>query len=520
MTLTNRVKQLREQSLNAKETLSSERAELLTAFYQQETSLLSIPVKRAKAFAYLLEYKTIDIYSGELIVGEKGPAPKHAPTFPELCCHNLEDLDILNSREKTSFHVEPATREAYEKTVIPFWRGKSMRELILNEMTDEWKAAYEAGIFTEFMEQRAPGHTVLDDKIYHKGMLDFQADIDHRLAALDFLHDPKAYDKQEELRAMHIAAGALIRFGERYADLAARQAAAESDPQRRAELEKIASVCHNVPAHAPSDFHEALQYYWFVHLGVTTELNTWDAFCPGKLDQHLLPFYDLNRHGREYYEELLHCFWIKFNNQPAPPKVCVTASESGTYTDFAQINLGGLRPDGSDGVNEVSYLLLDVIEDMRLLQPSSSVQVSKKNPDRFVRRAAKIIRTGFGQPSMFNSDLIVQELLRMGKSVVDARCGGSSGCVEVGAFGKEAYILTGYFNLPKVLELTLHNGIDPRTGRVLGLETGDPRAFTSFDKLFSAFEHQMLYFLNIKVRGNQVIERLYAKYPISFPADR
>jgi pyruvate-formate lyase len=155
---------------------------------------------------------------------------------------------------------------------------------------------------------------------------------------------------------------------------------------------------------------------------------------------------------------------------------------------------------------------LDVIEEMRLLQPSSSVQVSKKNPDRFVRRAAKIIRTGFGQPSMFNSDLIVQELVRMGKSVVDARCGGSSGCVEVGAFGKEAYILTGYFNLPKVLELTLNNGTDPRTGFKVGLETGDPRAFTSFDELFSAFENQMLYFIDIKVRGNQVIEHLYAKY--------
>jgi pyruvate formate-lyase/glycerol dehydratase family glycyl radical enzyme len=512
MTTTNRVKQLREQSLNAKETLSSERAELLTAFYQQENGLLSAPVKRAKAFTYLLEHKTIDIYPGELVVGEKGPAPKHAPTFPELCCHSLEDLDILNSREKTSFHVEPTTREAYEKTVIPFWRGKSMRELILNEMTDEWKAAYEAGIFTEFMEQRAPGHTVLDDKIYHKGMTDFQAEIDRSLASLDFLHDPEAYDKQEELRAMHITAGALIRFGQRYADLATRQAEAEANPLRRAELENIASVCRHVPAHAPSDFHEALQYYWFVHLGVTTELNTWDAFCPGKLDQHLLPFYDLDRHSREYYQELLHCFWIKFNNQPAPPKVGVTAAESGTYTDFAQINIGGLSPDGSDGVNEVSYLLLDVIEEMRLLQPSSSVQVSKKNPDRFVRRAAKIIRTGFGQPSMFNSDLIVQELVRMGKSVIDARCGGSSGCVEVGAFGKEAYILTGYFNLPKVLELTLNNGTDPRTGFKVGLETGDPRAFTSFDELFSAFENQMLYFIDIKVRGNQVIEHLYAKY--------
>jgi formate C-acetyltransferase len=501
---------LRQQSLDAKETLSSERAELLTAFYQQETGLMSEPVRRAKAFAYILEHKQIEIYPGELIVGEKGPAPKTAPTFPELCCHSLEDLDILNSREKTSFRVEAPTREAYEKTVIPYWQGKSMRELILNEMTEEWKAAYEAGIFTEFMEQRAPGHTVHDDKIYRLGMLDFQAEIERRLEALDFLNDPEAYDKQEELKAMQIAAGALIRFGERYADLAARQAEGESDPQRKAELEKISRVCRNVPARKPSDFHEALQYYWFVHLGVTTELNTWDAFCPGKLDQHLLPFYDAEK--RDQAEELLHCFWIKFNNQPAPPKVGVTAAESGTYTDFAQINVGGLRPDGSDGVNEVSYLLLDVIEDMRLLQPSSSVQVSKKNPDRFVRRAAKIIRTGFGQPSIFNADLIVQELVRMGKNVTDARCGGSSGCVEVGAFGKEAYILTGYFNMPKVLELTLNNGTDPRTGRKLGIETGDPRSFASFDELFAAFERQMLHFVDIKVRGNNTIERLYAKY--------
>ena len=173
MPITERIKMLRQQSLDARETLSSERAELLTAFYQQETSLLSEPVRRAKAFAYILEHKHIEIYPGELIVGEKGNAPKTAPTFPELCCHSLQDLDILDSREKTSFHVEPEPRKAYEQTVIPYWRGKSMRELILNEMTDDWKAAYEAGIFTEFMEQRAPGHTVLDDKIYHKGMLDF-----------------------------------------------------------------------------------------------------------------------------------------------------------------------------------------------------------------------------------------------------------------------------------------------------------------------------------------------------------
>jgi len=286
----------------------------------------------------------------------------------------------------------------------------------------------------------------------------------------------------------------------------------QKDAGRRAELEKIAAVCDHVPGGAPRDFHEALQYYWFVHLGVTTELNTWDSFCPGHLDRHLMPFYDLDLHGRDYYEELLQCFWIKFNNQPAPPKVGVTAAESGTYTDFSQINVGGILADGADGVNAVSYLLLDVIEEMRLLQPSSSIQVSKKNPDRFIKRAAKIIRTGFGQPSVFNADLVVQEMVRVGKSLADARDGGTSGCVETGAFGKEAYILTGYFNIPKILELTLHDGLDPRTGKQLGPHTGNPRAFGSFDDLFAAFEKQMLYFVDIKVRGNNVIERLYAAY--------
>ncbi len=516
MAINHRVAQLRQQSLKAVPTLSSERAELMTEFYKTHTDLMSPPVKRARAFQYLLEHKTICINAGELIVGEKGPAPKATPTYPELCCHTLDDLDILDAREKIPFAVSPQVRQTYRDTLIPFWQGQTMRELIFQEMTTEWHAAYEAGIFTEFMEQRSPGHTVLDDKIYHKGMLDFKADIQASLDALDFLHDPNAYAKQEQLKAMAITADALIRFAERHAKKVRALATQETDPARQRELQHIAEICTHVPAHAPRDFWEALQYYWFVHLGVTTELNPWDSFNPGKLDQHLWPFYrqelangTLNR---EQAEELLQCFWIKFNNQPAPPKVGVTAAESGTYTDFAQINLGGVRPDGADGVNELTYMILDVIEDMRILQPSSSIQVSKKNPDAFIKRAARIIRTGFGQPSVFNTETVIQEMLRTGKSLVDARCGGTSGCVETGAFGKENYTLTGYFNLPKVLEITLHNGFDPRTGKQLGPQTGDPRTFTSFDELFTAYETQLRHFIDIKIRGNHVIERLYARY--------
>jgi pyruvate formate-lyase/glycerol dehydratase family glycyl radical enzyme len=512
-----RVARLRQQSIETRPYISSERAELMTAFYQSDVPMReSTPVCRALAFQHLTENKTICINEGELIVGEKGPAPKATPTYPELCCHSLEDLQILNDREKIPFVVSEQVRQVYHKKIIPFWSGKTMRDKIFRAMDDSWRRAYEAGMFTEFMEQRSPGHTVLDNKIYHGGMLDFKQDIQRGLDGLDYFNDPQAYAKQQELQAMLICADAIIRFAERHAEMARKLAASESDPQRKIELERIAEVCSHVPAHAPRDFWEALQYYWFVHLGVTTEMNPWDSFCPGRLDQHLYPFYESGLADgtltTDQARELLQCFWIKFNNQPAPPKVGVTAAESGTYTDFAQINCGGMKEDGSDGVNEVTYLVLDVIEEMRLVQPSSSIQVSKKNPDRFIKRAARIIRTGFGQPSVFNSDLIVQELMRLGKSVADARNGGSSGCVEVGAFGKEAYILIGYLNIPKVLELALHNGIDPRTDNRIGLETGDPTRFETYEQFFEAWVRQLNHVIDIKTRGSNIIEQLYATY--------
>ncbi len=521
MAMSERVARLRQASLDARPSVSSERAELVTAFYQEDTQLRSAAVRRALSFQYLLDNKAISIQEGELMVGERGPAPKATPTYPEICCHSLEDLDILNSREKIPFAVDERTRSVYRDSLIPYWTGRSLRDVLFQEMTPAWRDAYDAGVFTEFMEQRAPGHTVLDGKIYRKGLLDVQAQIREVQGALDYPNDPQAYAKHEELEAMGITAQALIRFAERHAEAARALVREETDPHRRAELEKIAEVCSHVPAHAPRDFWEALQAYWFVHLGVITELNTWDAFNPGRLDQHLLPFYrqglEKGTLSEEFARELLQCFWIKFNNQPAPPKVGVTAAESGTYTDFALINVGGCRPDGSDAVNELSYLILDVVEEMRLLQPSSCIQVSKRNPDAFVKRAARIIRTGFGQPSIFNTDAIVQELVRQGKSVVDAREGGASGCVEVGAFGKENYNLTGYFNMPKVLEITLHNGVDPRSGRRIGIETGDPQTLESFDSLLTAYRRQLDYFVTTKVRGNSVIERLYAAYlPVPF----
>ncbi|MBD3386863.1 formate C-acetyltransferase/glycerol dehydratase family glycyl radical enzyme [candidate division KSB1 bacterium] len=517
-----RIKHLREKSLDKKASLSTERAELLTRFYQSgKADRVSIPVARAMAFRYLLDNKTIFIDVKELIVGERGPEPKATPTYPEICTHTLNDLDILNSRAKINFSVSDADKQIYRDEIIPFWRGRCIRDRLFEQMDKKWLDAFYAGVFTEFMEQRAPGHTVLGDKIYKKGLREIIKEISAARKNLDFFNDPTAFYKREELTAMKIAAEALIAFANRYAKQAERMSEKEGDAKRKKELQRIAENCRQVPESAPASFWQALQYYWFIHLGVITELNTWDSFNPGRLDQHLYPFYQYDVenkiHSKEEIKELLQAFWIKFNNQPAPPKVGVTAIESNTYTDFCLINLGGIKADGSNAVNELSYIILDVIKEMRLLQPSSMVQISKKTPDRFLKKALEIIKTGFGQPSIFNTDAIVQELIRQGKTLVDARNGGASGCVEAGAFGKESYILTGYFNLTKVLEITLHNGIDTNTNQRIGLATGDPRNFKTFDQLLAAFTKQLRNFIDIKIKGNAIVEQLYAHYlPVPF----
>jgi len=515
-----RVRQLRTQSVETKPYLSSERAELITAFYKSgEIEKVSVPVGRALAFRHLMEHRTLYLGQGELIVGERGPAPKATPTYPELCCHSLQDFEIMATRERTPFQVSDQVRRVYEEEIIPFWSGRTIRQRLFGGMARQWHQAFEAGVFTEFMEQRAFGHAILDDKIYRHGFLDFKERIAAHRRRLDTLNDPRAFDKDEQLRAMAICADAVILFAERYAAAARELAETETDAARKAELLTIAEACSRVPARAPRTFHEALQAYWFAHLGVITELNTWDSFNPGRLDQHLHPFYARETAAgtltRDQAAELLECFWIKFNSQVAPPKVGITEEQSGTYQDFALINVGGVKADGSDAANEVSYLILDVVEKMQLIQPSAAVQLSKKSTDRLLARACEIIRTGLGQPSMFNTDVIIEEMLHDGKSLTDARSGGPSGCVTVSAFGKESCTLTGYMNWPKILEVACCGGVDPNSGRQIGPATGDPRTFGSFEQFFEAFRRQLEFFVDVKIAGNNLIERLYAN---SMPA--
>ncbi len=510
-----RIQRLREQSVTTPVHIDLERAKIETDFYKENDGKYSVPVMRAMTLKEYFSKKTLYFGDDELILGEKGKNPQASPTFPELCCHSEEDMKVMSERKLVSFHTTEEDRKLQAAEIIPFWKGRTIREKLLSRMTPEWHDCYEAGIFTEFMEQRGPGHTCGGEQVFTTGYLDYKEKIKKTMDALDWMNDPEASDKMEELKAMDICCDAVIILGERYHEMAVEKAAAETDPKRKAELEQIAKNLEVVPAHKPQTFWQAIQLYWFTHLAVTTELNPWDAFSPGRLDQHLNPYYEADVEAGilddEHALELLECLWVKFYNQPAPVKVGITLKESATYTDFANINTGGVTPEGKNGVNNVSYLILDCMDEMKLVQPNSNVTISKKTPQKFLKRACEISRKGWGQPAFYNTEAQITELINAGKSLEDARRGGSSGCVETGAWGNEAYILTGYMNIPKIFQLTLFNGFDEYSGKQLGLQLGYAKDFKTFDELWAAFKKQLKHFVDIKIRGNNVIERLYAE---------
>ncbi len=514
---TERIRKLRRISVYESEPcISMERAVLLTEAYKKYEGTVSAPVLRGLAFKHIMENRTLYIEKGSIIVGEKGHKPWAAPTFPELCCHTLEDFDNMNQREKVFFRVSEEDKRIQRDVIIPYWKDRAMMSKMNRLLPEEWHNLFQAGLYTEFLMQRGPGHTVADGKIYKKGYFDFYNEIQKEIEHLDYNNDLDALDKKEELEGMKLVCEAMMILGERYAALARELADSEEDTHWKQELLELAEVCDVVPKYAPQTFRQAVQMYWFTHIGVTVEMNNWDAYSPGKLDQHLEPFYekdlDEGRLTRDGAKEILESLWVQFNNQPAPPKVGITLKESATYTDFCNINTGALRPDGSSGVSDVSYLILEVMDEMKLLQPSSNVQISRKTPEKFLKEAVKIARKGWGQPAFYNSEAIIQELMYLGKSIDDARESGiASGCVETGTAGKEAYVLTGYLNIPKVFELVMNRGFDTYTGKQVAPDQGDLRTFTSYKEVFDAFYRQLKYVVDVKVAGNNVIEKMYMK---------
>ena len=513
--LTERIEKMRNKSRDAEVWIDPERAQIYTEFYRENLDKDSIPVGRAKAFYAYMTQKELYLGDGEMIVGERGRAPKLIPTYPEIACHSLQDLEELDTNESLPYHVTDECRKIYEEEVIPFWKERALRDKVFNQLSDEWMNIYNAGLITETLEQRTPGSTALDERVLYTGLLKSKEEIAEAINKLDFMNDPDAIEKREELKAMDITCDAVLAYAERYAKLLSEKATEEKDEKRKKELEKMAAVCRKVPAHAPEDLWEVLQMSWFLHVGVICESNGWDACNAGRIDQHFYPFYKkavADGYSEDEIKELICAWWVKYNNHPAPAKYGTSAKESGTYNDFVNLSLGGMTKDGEDAVNELTYILLDVLDTMSLVQPQVHILVSRVNTDKYIKEAARVIRVGRGFPAVFNEDAIIEEQLRCGKEIRDARGAGICGCVETTCYGKEAAPLIGYVNFPKIMELALHDGFDPRTGVQIGPKTGKAETLKDFNALMDAYKEQAKYVFETKLQGTQYLKRMFGKY--------
>ena len=389
----------------------------------------------------------------------------------------------------------------------------------MDEVPEEQWRADERGVLYHYFRSRSIGHINAGyAKVLHGGMNRIKVDVARRLASLD-RGDPESVSRAQFLESVAMACDALIGFARRHAAEARRLAAAEADSARRREWLRIADVCERVPAEPARTFQEALQSFWFVHLGMNLETDG-HAFGPGRFNQYLYPFY---RHSLDtgdltdpLAQELLDLMWVKFD-EITVAKDSGESETSSSYPEFQNLNIGGLTPDGRDATNELSYMCLAALERTRLPQPGLSAQISSRTPPLFLRRCAELLRQGMGMPAMFNSDVMVLGMVNRGKTLADARASSLNGCVAAYCDGKDRMASSGYFNLAKCLELALNDGRDRITGEPLGPRTGDPAAFTSFDDVVAAFRAQVAHFVDLKVRYDAIVRGIYAREcPVPF----
>jgi len=508
-----------ERNRNTRPEVHPFRAVAVTRSYQ-ETEGEPIAIRRGQMLYRVLAEQPVTIQQDELIVGMKTLTPRGSPVYPEINCAWIErDLDRLATRRDTPFYVSDATKRILREEVFPYWRNRQIADRINAVVPPDIWRADERGVIYNYFRSRTIGHfQAAYDKVLAKGLEGIIADVERSRERLDARGANDA-GRRQFLESVALACRGAILFAGRYAEEVRRLAGMEADPVRRAELEQIAATLEQVPARPARSFREALQSFWITHLVLNLETSG-HAFGPGRFDQYLYPFYrqsiDSGEITPEQAQELLDCLWVKFD-EITLAKDSGESQTSSSYPDFQNLNIGGLTRGGRDAVNELSFMCLDALEHTRLPQPGLSAQIASVTQPKFLLRCCEVLRLGTGMPAMFNSDVMVLGMVNRGKTLSDARASSLNGCVAAFCDGKDRMASSGYFNLAKALELALNDGVDRMTGEPLGLRTGDPRTFASFEDVMAAFTAQVEHFVDMKVRYDDLVRGIYAEHcPVPF----
>jgi pyruvate formate-lyase/glycerol dehydratase family glycyl radical enzyme len=519
--LTPRVETLRARCVNAPSHVSSERARLVTEAYDLYGDE-PVVVKRARALKHILENMKIVIRDNELIVGNVTEEPASVPIYPECAVDWLsEELDgnpyPLDGRPGDRFTVSDEVRREL-KEIIPRWKKRTHQDYVFATLPEEIKKATEIGAINGYwlMHFGGEGHTIPGHAdVLERGLSGIVADAESALRALD-LTDPRDVRKKAFLEAVLITCDAAIGFASRYADLADTLAEDEKNPTRKAELQRIAGVCRNVPARPARDFQEALQSVYFTHAVCVLE-DCPGAMSFGCMDRYLAPYYEEDLAGgsltREEALELMECFLLKAHEEKFIMDWHSTEFFLGIGT-FDNLTIGGMTATGEDASNEVSYLILEAQASIRLPWPILTARYHDGTPDAFLMACIDVISLGGGQPGIFSDEAIVPAFMNRGFPFEDAVEYGIVGCVEPHVGGKQANRNQAgpYISLLKILELTLNGGRDPRTGVRLCPDERDLSGFRTFDDLMEAYRKQLRYYQELVVINQHLLNLSFAAH--------
>ncbi len=498
--------------------IESARARLLTESYKA-TEDKPIVMRRALAFAHILDNIPIIIREGELVVGSSTIAPRGCQTYPEFSYKWLEaEFETVATRSADPFYISDRTK-AQLREANAYWEGRTTSELATSLMAEEARKAIDHNIFTPGNYfYNGVGHvTVQYEKVLAVGYEGIVAQVQEELKKCD-PGDEDYCSRTQFLKAVILSCQAVIRYASRYADLAEQEAAACSDPVRRQEFAQIAANCRRVPARGASSFYEACQSFWFVQQLLQLE-SSGHSISPGRFDQYMYPYYkkDLQegRLTREQAQELLDCLWVKLNDLNKCRDAASAEGFAG-YSLFQNLIVGGQDRDGCDVTNDLSFMCITASKHVFLPQPSLSIRVWNKTPHELLIKAADLTRTGIGLPAYYNDEVIIPSLLSRGLTLEDAREYNIIGCVEPQKAGKtEGWHDAAFFNMCRPLELVFSNGWDK--GEKIGLETGRVEDMGTFEEFYDAYKKQMEYNISLLVNADNAIDAAHAaRCPLPF----
>lgn len=498
--------------------IESARAKLITESYK-ETENEPIIMRRAKAFAHILENIPIIIRDDELVVGSSTIAPRGCQTYPEFSYEWLEaEFDTVAARSADPFYIsEQAKREI--KEADSYWKGKTTSELATSYMEPETLIAMEHNMFTPGNYfYNGVGHvTVQYEKVLAIGYEGIRAEAEKLLSECDF-GDGDYARKSRFLQAVIISCNGVIAYADRYAKLAKQMASECKDAARREELLKISQNCSKVPAKGAESFYEACQSFWFVQQLLQLE-SSGHSISPGRFDQYMYPYYEADRKkgilSKEFAQELIDCIWVKLNDLNKCRDAASAEGFAG-YSLFQNLIAGGQNGDGVDVTNDLSFMTIQASMHVQLPQPSFSVRVWNGTPHEFLIKAAELTRTGVGLPAYYNDEVIIPALLNRGLTLKDAREYNIIGCVEPQKAGKtEGWHDAAFFNMCRPMELVFSQGKDK--GVQVGVATKPVEEMKEFEEFYDAYKEQMNYMIKLLVNADNAIDVAHAqRCPLPF----